>query len=89
MGNIADKITILKDNKEVECEVLFAFDCEENSKSYVGYTDHTFGANGRKNIYVSSYDPIIGTGQLNDVTNSNELTMIQEVLAQIDEESRI
>lgn len=88
MGNIAEKITILKEEKEVECEVLFTFDCAETGKSYVGYTDHSFGTNGRKNIYVSSYDPIVGLGQLEDITNTNELEIVQSVLAQIDEESR-
>lgn len=88
MGNIAEKITILKEEKEVECEVLFTFDCAETGKSYVGYTDHSFGNNGRKNIYVSSYDPIVGLGQLEDITNTNELEIVQSVLAQIDEESR-
>ena len=43
MGNVTEKITILKDEKEVECEILFTFDCEETGKSYVGYTDNEFG----------------------------------------------
>lgn len=88
MGNV-EKITILKDNKEMECEILFTFDCEENGKSYLGYTDHSFGNNGRKNIYISSYDPVVGTGKLEDISSANELEMIQKVLMQIDEESRI
>lgn len=88
MGNV-EKITILKDNKEMECEILFTFDCEENGKSYLGYTDHSFGSNGRKNIYISSYDPVVGTGKLEDISSANELEMIQKVLMQIDEESRI
>ena len=46
------------------------------------------GENGRKNIYVSSYDPIIGTGELGDITDKAELDMVQDVLMQIDEESR-
>ena len=89
MGNIAEKLTIIKDGKETECEVLFTFDCEETGKSYVGYTDHSFGTNGRKNIYVSAFDPVVGTGVLYDISDSNELEMVQEILAQIDEESRI
>ncbi|MDD5888326.1 MAG: DUF1292 domain-containing protein [bacterium] len=89
MGNVTEKITILKDEKEVECEILFTFDCEETGKSYVGYTDNEFGTNGRKNIYISSYDTVVGTGELYDVTDPEELAMVQEVLAQIDEESRM
>lgn len=88
MGNV-EKITIIKDDKEVECEILFTFDCEETGKSYLGYTDHSFGSNGRKNIYISAYDPVVGTGRLEDITSANELELVQEVLAKLDEESRI
>lgn len=88
MGKV-EKITILKDDKEVECEILFTFDCEETGKSYLGYTDHSFGSNGRKNIYVSSYDPVVGTGKLGDITSAYELEMVQEVLIKMDEESRM
>ena len=49
-------ITIMKDGKEVECEVLFTFENDELKKQYIGYTDHSIGENGRKNIYVSSWN---------------------------------
>ena len=87
MGNIAEKLTIIKDGKETECEVLFTFDCEETGKSYVGYTDHSFGTNGRKNIYVSSYNPFAAIIKLEDVTDPRELEMVHDVLLQIDEEA--
>ena len=83
-----EKIVILKDGKEVECNILFTFDCDQTGKSYIGYSDNSMGENGRKNIYVSSYDPIIGTGELGDITDKAELDMVQDVLMQIDEESR-
>lgn len=83
-----EKITIQKDGKEVECDVLFTFDCDDTGKTYIGYTDGIVGENGRKNIYVSSFDPIIGTGKLDDITDPNELSMVQDVLAQIDAESK-
>ena len=35
-----EKIVILKDGKEVECDVLFTFDSEDTGKTYFGYTDH-------------------------------------------------
>ena len=52
-----DKITIEKDGKEIDCDILFTFDCDETKKSYVGYSDNTIGEDGRKTIYVSSYNP--------------------------------
>lgn len=82
-----EKIVILKDGKEVECDVLFTFDSEDTGKTYFGYTDNVIADNGRKNIYVASYNPILSDGKLEEITDPKELTMVQEVLAQIDEES--
>ena len=57
---------------------------EDTLKSYVGYTDHSIAANGRKNIYVSSYDPLSTEKVLEEVTDERELSMINDVLEQID-----
>ena len=76
-------ITIIKDGKEVECEVLFTFENDELKKQYIGYTDHSIGKNGRKNIYVSSYNPLLGTNKLEDITTQEELDMVKDVLNQI------
>lgn len=89
MGRISEKITVLKEGKELECDVLFSFDCEENGKRYLGYTDNSYSNNGRKNIYISSYDPVAGSGVLNSLTDDNELSLVQEILTKIDEESRM
>ncbi len=79
-------ITIMKDGKEVECEVLFTFENEELNKQYIGYTDHSIGENGRKNIYVSSWNPVLGTDKLEDITTQEELDMVRDVLNQIADE---
>ena len=82
-----EKITLEKDGKEVKCDVLFTFDSEDTMKGYVGYTDHTIASNGRKNIYVSSYDPFKAEVKLENITDPRELEMVQDVLKQIDEEA--
>ena len=82
-----EKITIEKDGKEVECDILFTFDSDDTLKSYVGYTDHSIASNGRKNIYVSSYDPLQPVIKLNDIDDEKELEMINDVLRQIDEDA--
>lgn len=79
-------ITIMKDGKEVECEVLFTFENDELNKQYIGYTDHSIGENGRKNIYVSSYDSVLGTDKLEDIKTQEELDMVRDVLNQIADE---
>lgn len=78
-------ITITKDGKEVECEVLFTFENEELQKQYIGYTDHSIGKDGRQNIYVSCYNQILGTNKLEDITSQEELDMVKDVLNQIAE----
>ena len=45
-------------------------------------------ANGRKNIYVSAFDPILGLGELEDITDQKELDMVRDVLKEIDESSK-
>ena len=84
-----EKIIIEKHGKQVECDILFTFDSEDTGKVYVGYSDHSIASNGRKNVYVSSYDPIMGINSLEDITDERELAMVRQVLAQIDKESRM
>ena len=82
-----EKIQLEKDGSTVECDVLFTFDSEDTKKSYVGYTDHSIALNGRKNIYVSSFNPFQSKLVLQDITDEKELAMIGEVLAKFDEEN--
>lgn len=82
-----DKIQIEKNGETIDCDVLFTFDSEDTMKSYIGYTDHTFGSNGRKNIYVSAYNPLKAKIELEDITDERELKMVSEVLNQIDKDN--
>ena len=82
-----EKVQIEKDGKVIECDVLFTFDSEETMKCYIGYTDHSVGANGRKNIYVSSYDPLKPKLESENITDERELAMVNEVLQQLDAEA--
>ena len=83
-----EKIVINKNGKDIECDVLFTFDSEDTNKAYIGYTDHSIASNGRKNIYVSAFDPILGLGELEDITDQKELDMVRDVLKEIDESSK-
>ena len=83
-----EKIQVEKDGKMVECDVLFTFDSEDTMKSYIGYTDHSFGENGRKNIFVSAVRALNPKIELEDITDEAELQMINDVLVQIDKESQ-
>lgn len=86
--NINDeKLEIEKNGKMVECDILFTFDCEDTMKSYVGYTDHSIAPNGRKNIYVSAYNPLNPKMELENITDERELKMVNDVLEKIDNEN--
>ena len=80
-----EKIQLEKDGKMVDCDVLFTFDSEDTMKSYVGYTDHSIASNGRKNIYVSAFQPFQSKLVLEDITDERELAMVGEVLEKFDE----
>ncbi len=83
-----EKIIIEKDGDSIECDILFTFDSPDTLKTYIGYTDNSLAENNRKNIYVSSFDPILGPGSLEDIKDEDELEMLQDVLLQIDKESK-
>ena len=83
-----EKIQIEKDGKTVDCDILFTFDCEQTMKSYIGYTDNSIADNGRKNIYVSSFDPLKPLMKLEDITDERGLEMIDDVLKQIENDSK-
>ena len=74
-----EKIVIEKEGKLVECKVLFTFEVRENNRVYVGYTDEEF--DGRKNLYISYFDPDKGHDTLNKVTTANEIELFKQVLA--------
>ncbi len=75
-----EKITIEKNGKKIECDILFTFDSEDTMRSYIGYTDHSVASNGRKNIFVSAFNPFSKEPKLEDVKDPRELDMVQEVL---------
>ena len=78
-----EKITINKNGQEIECDILFTFDCDELSKTYIGYTDNTKNEKGEENIYVSSIDILGDHSKLNDVTTQEEWDMINDVMKEL------
>ena len=82
-----EKIAMIKDGIEIECNVLFTFNSDDTKRSYVGFTDNTIASNGRKNIYVQSFDPLASEIKFENITNEDELEMLNEFLIQIDESS--
>ena len=80
-----DKLVILKDGKEVECDIYFSLVCNETKKGYIGYTDHSINDKGEENIIVSTYDPNRGTESLGEITTDQEWDLVKNVIAKIKE----
>lgn len=78
-----EKIIIQKEGRDVECDVLFTFNCEETGKGYVGYTDHSVDSKNRKNIYTAAFDPVMGMGTLEEIKTDAEKELVKEVLEQV------
>lgn len=78
-----DKIKCERNGKTVECDILFMFNSEDTLKTYIGYTDHSIGPNGRMNIFISSYSQLLENPVLEDITDERELEMVQRVLEKI------
>ena len=79
-----EKIELEKDGKLLECDVLFTFNSLETKKSYIGYTDKIVASNGRRNIYISSFDPLKNYIELENIEDEKELNMVYNVLQQLD-----
>ena len=55
--------------------------------STMAETVDEWAAHGRKNIFVSAYNPLKAKIELEDITDERELKMVSEVLNQIDKEN--
>lgn len=79
------KFTVLNDEgKDVECELLFSFDNEENQRSYVVYTDNTVDEEGNTNVYASLLDS--SDGSLHPIESEDEWKTIEDILSIIKDE---
>ena len=79
-----EKLVLDVDGEEKEFDILFSYPCEETGKVYIGYTDNTFTDDGRKKLYYSAYDPIIGPTVLEKVKTPEEIQFIKDILREID-----
>lgn len=77
-----DKITLLKDGVEKEYDLLFSFSSEDKMKTYIGYTDNSKNKEGKLNIYVSGFNPILGLDTLSEL-DEEELKMVDDVIKEI------
>lgn len=81
--------TILdKEGKQIQCQVLFAFENEANHQHYVIYTDHSLDDQGGTNAYAAIYDPTGRQPGLRPVESEQEWGLIQTILSQLQDSAR-
>lgn len=71
--------------KTIEYEILFTFDSEETGKSYIVFTDNEIDNDGNIMTYAATYDKDGNTLQLNDIETDKEWSIIENLLASIEE----
>ncbi len=63
---------------EQSFEVLFSFECEQNGRSYMAYTDHSVDENGAERVFAARYAE---DGQkVEPVDSQQEWEMIRDIL---------
>ncbi len=77
-----ERVKIIKNGQEILCETLVTFDCAATGRHYIAYTDHSTNEAGDENIYISAFDPSMGTSKLQDL-DVNEQKMANELFNQI------
>lgn len=82
----AEKFMLDTENGQIECEVLMTLKLEEYQKNYLVYTDNTKDEEQQLNIFISSFEPEKENGELNDITDQQELETVSNYIEKIWEE---
>ena len=82
--NLTDgKITIKdKDNKDIDCDVLFTFDSDKTNKNYIVYTDNTKDEEGNLKVYANTYNKD-NSGELGLIETEEEWNIVEQILDSI------
>ena len=84
-----DKLVTIENGVEKSYDVYFSFVCKEVNKGYIGYTDHQLDENGKELIYINAYDPNIGPSELQEVTDPQEMELVDNVMEKIGELAKL
>jgi len=75
------------ENNEIECEVIMSYQCTDNNKNYVFYTDNQNDEEGNLNFYASIYWGEDENGMiLEDITDDSEWDLLENVLEEAKKE---
>ena len=82
-----DKFTMIDDNgKEIEYDVLFTFENEENNKNYIVYTDQQKDDAGNMLVYASIYNDEKPRARFESIKTEKEWKVIETILDTLQKE---
>ncbi len=73
------------DGTTTEYEILFTFDSDETKKSYIVFTNHAKDEDGSIITYAATYEKDGNRLELNDIKTEKEWSLIENLLAQIED----
>ncbi|MDE5539372.1 MAG: DUF1292 domain-containing protein [Bacilli bacterium] len=73
------------EGKSIEYEILFTFDSDETKKSYIVFTDNNTDEAGSIITYAATYKKDGSKLELGDIETDKEWTLIENLLAQIED----
>lgn len=79
---------VTENGEEITCNVLFTFDSEETSKSYIAYTDNTYEPDGSIKAYAAVYHPDNLNAGFEPIETEKEWKVVETILEAIQEEVR-
>lgn len=87
MNNDKERYFTVTDSegRTIEYEILFTFDNDETKKSYIVFTDNNEEEDGSLVTYAATYDKKGEKLELRDIETEKEWSLIENLLAQIEE----
>lgn len=82
-----DKVISYIGGERKEYNIVFDFDCKENGKTYVAYTDDST-VDGKLQITFAYYDTEYNTGELFFVEDPEEIEFLNRVLSEMKEKQQ-
>ena len=75
------RFKVIKDNHEIECEIVFTFHDDSNDINYIVYTDGTMDDLGELKLYSSRYIKDKDNYILHAIENDYEWNLIDNMIA--------
>lgn len=80
-------IYITRDGERIECEEMFSFDCSENGRHYVVFTDNSRDESGAVQMFAARYEDDDEGRHYFDLESEAEWALVNGAWAQVQEQA--